>query len=211
MNSITHLEVLTPEGTKILPNLSRFKGLYLAGGTALALQLGHRISVDFDLFSSEEIPKALLKRVATVFSHASVHPMVNNSEELTVSINGVKVTFLYYPFPLVTGLVSMDNLSAASVQEIAAMKAYTIGRRAVYKDYVDIYTILSGSSDTTNLETIISLANKKYGDQFNDRLFLEQLVSLEDVAEEPIQFLGKDTDRETVQKTLENHVRSLKL
>lgn len=209
MNSTMHHEVLTPKGAKIFPDLTRFKGFYLAGGTGLALQLGHRISIDFDLFSDEEIPKSLLKKIADVFHHSVIQPIVNNSEELTVSIDGVKVTFLYYPFPLVTDLVMIDQLPAASIQEIAAMKAYTIGRRASYKDYVDIYTILS--SNILNLETIISLANKKYGDQFNDRLFLEQLVSLEDVPDEPIQFLGKEVGRERVQGILVSHIRHLKL
>ena len=55
-----HREVLTEPAANLFPSLSRFRGFYLAGGTALALQIGHRISVDFDLFSDDAVPRTLL-------------------------------------------------------------------------------------------------------------------------------------------------------
>src|ERR1700675_1718197 len=100
-----HQEVITNEGAALLPVLSRFHGFYLAGGTALALQIGHRISVDFDLFTDDDIDRALLQRARHVFSGADISPLVNNADELTLLVNGVKVTFLRYPFPPLEPLV----------------------------------------------------------------------------------------------------------
>jgi hypothetical protein len=181
-----HQEVLTKEGAALFPLLSRFSGFYLAGGTALALQIGHRLSVDFDLFRNEPITPSLFPRVERAFPFPAT-PLVNNADELTVVLNGVKVTFLNYPFPVLDPFEIYDGLPLLSVREIAATKAYTIGRRGSYKDYVDLYYVLA-ERHTTLLE-IIANAEKKFGDAFNARQFLEQLVYLGDVEDTEIQFI----------------------
>ena len=63
-----HTEALTEEGLKLFPALTAFDDFYLAGGTALALQIGHRVSVDFDLFCDHVIDHAFLTRVTKVFA-----------------------------------------------------------------------------------------------------------------------------------------------
>ena len=101
MNLTTHPEALTKQGKQILPNLSKFEDYYLAGETGLALQIGHRISEDFDLFTESYIPDNFLEQVEDVFSDHSVSPSVNNPDELTVFVGETKITFLRYPFPVV--------------------------------------------------------------------------------------------------------------
>jgi len=204
-----HHEVLTANSANIYPLLPKFRGFYLAGGTALALQLGHRVSVDFDLFSDQEIPKQLLDTVRRVFRDRTVLPSVNNAEELTVIVDSVKVTFLYYPFPLIDHLVAINDIQTASILEIAAMKAYTIGRRALFKDYIDLYAVLSGNHLT--IATLITSAQKKYGAEFNDRLFLEQLIALDDVEAEEILFLKEKQTLETTTAYFEEQVRRITL
>jgi len=136
-----HQEVLTEAAQKLFPILSKFKGtFYLAGGTALALQLGHRISVDFDLFSPDPIKKTLLSAVEEAYDGVPVEVLVNNSRELTLIVGSVKHTFLHYPFPLVLPLVQNGTIDLLSAQELLATKAYTIGRRGTFKDYIDLYT-----------------------------------------------------------------------
>src|SRR5580658_2232057 len=130
-----HREVLTKPAAALFPSLSGFRGFYLAGGTALALQLGHRVSVDFDLFCDDAIPRTLLERVRDVFAGTELSTLVNNADELTVLVNGVKLTFLAYPFPAREPFVRYDEVLLLSVREIAATKAYTIGRRGSFKDY----------------------------------------------------------------------------
>lgn len=178
---------LTPEGTKLFPKLKQFADFYLAGGTGLALQLGHRISVDFDLFSGADIEKELLRKVKRIFSESVVSPLVNNLEELSVLVDGVKLAFLKYPFPVLNDLVDFAGLKSLSILETAATKAYTIGRRGLFKDYVDLYFVLSEKHGS--LERVIQLAEKKFSGEFNSRLFLEQLIYLEDIEETALVFL----------------------
>lgn len=182
-----HPEALTDDGKIIWPLLKSFDGFYLAGGTALAFQIGHRISVDFDLFYPENINKNLLQKVERVFKTFIVSPSVNSPDELTVFIKNVKTTFLKYPFPIIDGLISLDEMPALSVKEIAATKAYTIGRRGTFKDYVDLYFIVS--ENHASLKEVVDLADKKFGLEFNSRLFLEQLIFMDDIDEIEIKFL----------------------
>jgi hypothetical protein len=74
-----HREVLTEPAAKLFPLLRRFPDFYLAGGTALALHIGHRVSVDFDLFSGDELDRTLLGQVRGVFGSAEISPLVNNA------------------------------------------------------------------------------------------------------------------------------------
>src|ERR1700683_1495867 len=80
-NSTMHREVLTKPAAELFGSLAQFFGFYLAGGTALALQIGHRVSVDFDLFSADEIDRGFLRRVRRAFPEAEVLPLINNADE----------------------------------------------------------------------------------------------------------------------------------
>ena len=191
-----HHEALTDEGKTIWPLLKRFDGFYLAGGTALALQIGHRVSVDFDLFSPEDINKNLLSKVKKVFQQRTVYPSVNNPDELTVLVGNVKITFLKYPFLAIEDLVVLDGIPTLSVKEIAATKAYAIGRRGTFKDYIDLYFIIS--ENYASLKETVDLADKKFAHEFNSRLFLEQLIFMDDISEIEIKFLKDAVSPKTI-------------
>jgi hypothetical protein len=154
-----HTEALTKEGIKIFPLLNKFDGFYLAGGTALALQIGHRISVDFDLFSEKEIGENLLAKVKRVFEGKTIILSVNNPDELTVFIDNVKTTFLRYPFPVKNKFIDYGGVELLDAEEIAATKAYSVGRRGTLKDYVDLYFIVS--EKISSLDKIIEMAKNK--------------------------------------------------
>lgn len=200
-------EVLTPEGKKLFPFFKSFRRFYLAGGTGLALQIGHRISADFDFFNDSYIPKNFIKKVEKEFSGMNVYPSVNDPEELTVFINDLKVTFLRYPFPLIENLVEYKKIGLMSAGEIAATKAYTIGRRGSYKDYVDLYFCLK--EDFTCLEEIIGICEKKYGEKFNSRLFLEQLIYLEDLEDIDIIFLKERLEKKEIVRFFEKKIKEI--
>ncbi|MEF8846939.1 MAG: nucleotidyl transferase AbiEii/AbiGii toxin family protein [Candidatus Paceibacterota bacterium] len=85
-------EALTSEAKKVLPQLDTFSDFYLAGGTGLALQLGHRVSVDLDLFTQKKFPSNLLSRVEKQFSESKVEVKIKQSEQLMVEIDDVEVT-----------------------------------------------------------------------------------------------------------------------
>jgi len=189
--------------------LKSFSDFYLAGGTALALQIGHRVSVDFDFFSDEYISKELLLKLEKVFKEEKVKIVINQLEQLTVLINGINVSFTYYPFPVILNSIDYEGIKILPALEIASMKAYTLGRRATFKDYVDLYFILK--EKVSSLEKIIKLCQKKYGDNFDARLFLEQLVYLEDVESIEVQFLKEKVNRLEIEKFFEEEIRRIKI
>lgn len=203
-----YLEALIDDGRRLFPFFAKFPlGFYLAGGTALALQIGHRISVDFDFFSDDYISKELLGKLKKTFSDFEVRVSVNNPDELTVFVNGIKLTFLRYPFPVLEKFLDLDGVTMLGVKEIAATKAYTIGRRGSLKDYLDIYFILQDGM--TTLDDILKLAERKYGNDFNARLFLEQLIYLEDVPEVKISFLKEPVSKKQLEEFLASEVKKL--
>lgn len=204
-----HTEALTKEGLHLLPSLRAFGGFYLAGGTALALQIGHRMSVDFDFFSPDPIEATLLAKAERVFAPEALTLLVENADQLTFLIRGVKATFLHYPFPLLEPLVSLDGVPTLAVREIAATKAYTIGRRGTYKDYIDLYFVLVGGK--AKLAEIIAMAEQKFGAAFNSRLFAEQLLFLDDVRDYQIDFLQTRVAPDQLTAFFRNQIRELSL
>lgn len=151
----------------------------LGGGTALALQIAHRKSFDFDFFSSSQIPKKLLEKLSKVLPIENI--AVDTSDELTVfTTDEIKITFLYYPFKKMFRYVLIeDELQIFSVRGIALQKAYAIGRRGEYRDYFDLFTILMNNH--TRLKEIINQAKSVYNGSFDEKLFLEQLVYYKDL------------------------------
>ncbi len=205
-------EALTKKGKSIFERIkiSDFiDEFYLAGGTGLALQLGHRVSVDFDFFSENKIEDTLLDVVDNNLKEKSLKINVNNIGELTVVVDGVKITFLHYPFPIVTETVDLEGVECLSVKEIAATKAYSLGRRGEYKDYVDLYFLLK--EKLIDLREIIEISEKKYGGKFNGKLFLEQLLYKEDVEEMNINLLKKDVKKEEIFNFLKNKVTNFSI
>ena len=176
----------------------------------MALQLGHRVSIDFDLFSSKRIKKNLLGEIKNLFPNASIKIAVNNPEELTIFLSAIKITFLRYPFPIVSKLVSFKGLKLLSVTELAATKAYTIGRRGTFKDYADLFFVLK--KKRAKLGQIIEMAQKKYGNNFNTRLFLEQLIYLNDIKDEKIKLLNRrGLNKKQIREYFQVQIKNLQL
>lgn len=204
-----HQEALTEHGWELFPKLARFSNFYLAGGTALALQVGHRRSIDFDLFTAEELPDRLLPTVKSIFSGSNIAVTYSTPEQLNVLVDEIRVTLLRYEYPLIESLINIHRVPVVSVREIAAMKAFSIGKRISYKDYVDWYFMLSERH--VDLPNIVGLAGQKYGNDFNDRLFLGQLASVSEVEEVPIEYLRGAVDHHTIQNYLEKEVSSYQI
>ena len=200
-----HEEALTKESAALVSSFGRFDNFYLAGGTALAIQIGHRLSVDFDFFSCESLPEDLLKKVKRVFVGRQLLVTYSAPEQLNLVIDGVKVTFFNYPYQTIYSLVSYGEIKLASVLEIALMKSFSIGKRLSYKDYVDWHFMLAGNY--VSLSAVIEGAKRKFGADFNDRLFLGQLVSMEDIPFQKIDFLEESVSKEKIKETLKLAVK----
>lgn len=186
MSQMLHLEILDEERTSFLPQLASFKDdFYLAGGTGLALQLGHRDSVDFDFFQKISYqPSELLEKVIQLFVGAEVTAVQEETNTLTVLINrSVKLSFFTYPYPLLKPLLSTEYFQIASLEDIGCMKLSAISSRSLLKDYVDLYFI----TQTIPLNVLLELAATKFPN-LDSNLLLKSLVYFDDIIDEPIIF-----------------------
>jgi hypothetical protein len=145
--------------------------------------------------------------VKRVFIGCSIEPAINNPDELTAFVGRVKLTFLAYPFPIVASFVRIEGIKMLSIKEIGATKAYTIGRRGTYKDYVDLYFIIA--EQHSSLREIIALAERKFGHEFNSRLFAEQLLFMDDVRDLKIDLLKGPVTPEIIAVFFQDEIRKL--
>ncbi|MFN8256680.1 MAG: hypothetical protein U0W24_13365 [Bacteroidales bacterium] len=121
----------------MLPFLSGFKGeFYLVGRTAIALHIGHRRSIDFDLFKEKNLN---IKKILEKLSETSFQYIITRRvfEQLNLVINNVKLTFFQYPYSILSNCEFEKTLKLPDLLTLAAMKAFAPGRRAKWKDYVD--------------------------------------------------------------------------
>ena len=171
--------------------MKRFSGteigrrFYLAGGTALALQLGHRRSIDLDFFSpTEDIPsiRAVLAEALVPFEPILADTSWGN---LVFLAQGVQIGFYGYGYPLVATPRDAEGTSLASISDIGLMKLDALQSRASRKDFYDLYAI----SEKMTLRELFDLAPKKFT---TSRDFEAQVVKRfpfferADVEEDPI-------------------------
>lgn len=131
---------------------------YLAGGTALALQIGHRSSIDLDFFSaSEDIPSinAPLQVALQAFDPILLDTSWGN---LLYLANAVRIGFYGYGYPMVSAFVDAEGIQLASIADIGLMKLDALLGRASRKDFLDLYVICQ----KTPLRQLLDLAPQKY-------------------------------------------------
>ena len=131
---------------------------YLAGGTALSLQIGHRRSVDLDFFSpSEDIP-GIRPQLENELAHFGATLADSSWGNLVYLVKNVRVGFYGYGYPLVAPLIETKEVRLASIEDIALMKMDAILSRATRKDFYDLYFICQ----SIPLRQIFDKASKKY-------------------------------------------------
>lgn len=119
----------------------------------------------------------------------------------------VKATFFYYPFKPIYKLIKTTSISIFDWRDIAADKAYTIGKRPIWRNYVDLFFIIGNSQ---GLKKIISDAKKKFQGLFSEKLFLEQLIYFGDLQDFKIDFLGDSLQPEEIKEFFEKEVKRYK-
>lgn len=202
--------ILDKKRLELLPLFKNFKkDFYLGGGTALALQIGHRDSIDFDFFKEEEI--ATQKLFDNLEEFFTGHHLLKVQEERStlglIIDDSVKLSFFSYRYQLVKELIDEENLKLASMEDIGCMKLSAIIGRASNKDYIDLYYILQSVA----LEDLLEKAAKKFPD-LDRNLILKSLVYFEDIGLEPIMFKNNHrVDFEKVEKFLEKKVKELSI
>lgn len=182
-----HYEILDEERKSIMPCLGPIKdmGFYLAGGTALALQIGHRDSVDFDFFIDKDFDTDdLYNKLSLIFKDFKIERGHEDENTLYIEINkSIKCSFITYRYPLIGELIDTGTMKLASIEDIGCMKLTTIFARAKLRDYIDIYYILQRIS----LGELIALTNTKIP-HIDTALILRSLVYTDDLEADAIQF-----------------------
>lgn len=193
-------EIILPETLSLLKDLQEDEMLadfFLVGGTALALQIGHRFSVDLDLFTLHSFDNQVLSE-HLVRSYGAQISAVSRNTVLAV-IRGVKVDLITHAYPLAGGLLEEEGLRLASMEDIGAMKLKAIahsGQRL--KDFIDVYFIL----ERLPLEKVLGAYEKKYP-HANLMIPIKGLTYFEDIdleADPPM--MGKKVSLKTLKARL---------
>ncbi|MBC8246072.1 MAG: nucleotidyl transferase AbiEii/AbiGii toxin family protein [Deltaproteobacteria bacterium] len=180
-------EKVLPEGSKALLAWLEINAAFffqdwtLAGGTGLALWLGHRISEDFDFFRTEGMDP---ERLHDLFGRYGDYETLQEAENtLTVLISGTKLSFFQIAAPFLFESTPYRCLSVADIRDIALMKLVAISGRGSRKDFIDLHTILRSGA---TLQGFFDLLPKKYGPgRLNTYHILKSLTYFEDAEQEP--------------------------
>ncbi len=198
-------KVLSPAAKHLLSWLAEekiVKDFYLAGGTALALQYGHRKSHDFDWFSTQEFSLDRLQNklkpagdlMITAVDKGTWHGVVNK----------VRLTFLYYPYRLLWPLVDYHGVKIADRRDIACMKLQAVASRGSRKDFFDLYVLLRDY----NLTQLLTWFDQKYsGIKYSRLHLLKSLVYFIDAEREPQPLLLERISWSEVKNSLQKQVR----
>ncbi len=195
-----HEEVLDAAGHRAASRLAPLAGqFYLAGGTALALRLGHRVSLDLDLFSSEN-PLGFAQRGALVGAlKASGTVEVRESADGTLHLilEGTRVSLLRYAYPLLGKADVWRGVRVASIEDIAAMKLSAVVGRGSKKDFLDLYRL----ARELPLGKMLELARRKFPEHPDFPLqAAKALVYFADADSEPAPRLLEEFDWSEVKR-----------
>lgn len=169
----------TLRAIQLISNIPQIKEGYLAGGTALALQIQHRISVDLDFFTQQEFNESQLSAKL-----ASLPGFVQEGVAqwtLWGAIGQTKFSIFYYKYPLLEQTIPFEGIQLASLADIAAMKIHAIEQRGTRRDFVDVYFL----AKKYTLSQMIDFYQKKYtASEDNLYTVLRSLDYFEDAEQE---------------------------
>lgn len=178
-----------------------FKDARLVGGTALALQIGHRKSVDLDFFGG--VDASLQEITLELSTFASVSPLSESRMMRFLIVDGVKVDIVNYPYSWIDEPVIEDGVTLAGIKDIAAMKLSAITNRGTRKDFVDFYFLLKLFS----FEELINLYVQKYSAA---QLFtaLKSLTYFDDAEQDPMPLMMSSLEWEDAKSQIVAEVGS---
>ena len=185
----------TLELLKKIQSLKLFADTRLVGGTALALQIGHRKSVDLDFFGHMD---ASLEEIAMEFSEfADVKPLSSSKAMRFLIVDGVKVDIVSYPYDWIDDPVIEDGVILAGVKDIAPMKLSAITNRGTKKDFIDLYFLLKRYSSNE----LVDLYLKKYSDA---QLFtvLKSLTYFDDAEIDPLPVMAEPVNWDEIKTAI---------
>jgi len=206
-----HLEAVPPTVQAVLGTLAKLpllRDFYLAGGTALALRLGHRLSRDLDLFAAiDSLDDSLRRRIIEALRQThTVEIEADSIMGLSLAVDGQPVSFFSYGYPLIESVSRMGEMQIAGLLDIALMKLDAIMGRGMRKDFYDLYFIAAH----VPLEEIFKRSANKYphSPTFNVRA-LTALVDFDRADNQPDPSMLLPADWEQVKKFFQSEARRL--
>lgn len=185
-----HLETIDTPTLGLLKSLMKipeFSGLYLVGGTALALQAGHRKSIDLDLFGILTLDEFEFTNTLKIFDSVT---LINRTANIkTFLINQIKVDFVNYPYQWIEPCINIDSIRLAGKSDIAAMKLAAITGRGTKKDFIDLVTLL----DEFTLDKMLQFYNRKFPDG-SEFMVLKSLTYFKDAETDQPPVMLRETD-----------------
>lgn len=168
-----YLSVLSSKQIKLLKEFKFLKnyGFYLAGGTALALQINHRTSLDFDFYTEKRFDSRKLREEFDR-RFKKVQEIYIAEDTLGLSVNGVGISFFRYPYKLIRPLKEIKKIWLASLEDITTMKIISISQRGRRRDFIDIYFLIKHFG----LKNLLRLQKEKYPERFNKQEYLKALL-----------------------------------
>jgi hypothetical protein len=177
-----HPGVISPAAQSLLLTQGpapHFSSFYLAGGTGLALRLGHRRSVDFDFFSEDTFDEEAL---LAVLREQSPKVLSRAPSTLHLLLLEIKVSFIAYPYPLLFPTDRFSGVEVADARDIACMKLSAVASRGTRRDFVDLYV----AANECSLRELLSLFVRKYaGVEYSRLHLLKSLTYFDDAEADP--------------------------
>lgn len=202
-----HRDILESDTKRVLETLVRadvLQDFYLVGGTALALQYGHRKSIDLDFFSPHDFLLPGLRANMAVLGDYTLENEAPGT--LDGVLDNVKLTFLRYPYPPLFPLIMWEGISLADPRDIACMKIDAISARGSKKDFIDLYVLLEQYS----LKEILTMFEEKYADiHYNTLHLLKSLTYFEDAETEPMPVMLRPIEWNAVKTKISLQARAL--
>jgi hypothetical protein len=191
----------TLDTLKVIQSQSELSGTRLVGGTALALQLGHRLSIDIDLFGiwdrELDLHEVLERCGSVIAEHRTQNIHVFN-------VNEIKVDVVYYEYEWLSSPVEVEGVRMALVNDIAPMKLEAINSRGSKKDFIDMAFLLEKFS----LNEILEWYKAKYPNG-SEYLVLRSLVYFDDAEDDPMPLMLKPMDWESAKERIRDAVRKV--
>jgi hypothetical protein len=204
---VWHAEVLSPaaeETIKHLGALESIRSFYLAGGTGLALHLGHRRSVDLDLFSEQPFDEEVL--LANLLPLKDLSVIARARQTLHLHIFDTKVSFLGYSYPALFPFEFFRDFAVADIVDIACMKLSALASRGTRRDFVDLYVI----AQTHGLAHLLEQFDRKFAQvDYNKVHILKSLVFFTDAEKEPMPDMLIPLSWETVRSYFLHELRKI--
>ncbi len=184
---------------KELMIIEEFGALRLVGGTSLALQLGHRNSIDIDLFGNLDLDDYKIVEILKQFKQVEI---IASSKSIKIfMINNIKVDLVNYPYMWIDNQLERDGIRLAGLKDIAAMKISAITQRGSKKDFIDLYFLLKSFS----FNQIMEFYMLKITDG-NEWLALRSLTYFDDADEQPMPKMYKDAKWEDIKSLIAKEI-----